>query len=211
MPMNTFTAPDSLRAEIAAAAARLIAEEGADYHSAKRKAAQQILGNHKPKGNYLPDNNEIEDQVREYNELFFADTQPARLQHLRQTALAFMQEIAHFHPYIAGAVCNGTAGEHSDIHLQLFVDSTKDVEIDLLNRHIDFDLSENNRGNKAAPLETLSFIWRNEGFHLDLYDSSGQRQLSNQARSQRLDANGLRALLASSTASATNSPAAAHE
>ena len=34
-----------LRSEIAAAAARMIAEDGADYGSAKRKAAKLILGN----------------------------------------------------------------------------------------------------------------------------------------------------------------------
>lgn len=199
--MKPYTPPDSLRAEIAAAAARLIAEEGIDYQGAKRKAAQQILGNHKPKGNYLPDNSEIEDQVREYNDIFFADTQPARLHHLRQIALAFMQEIRHFNPFITGAVCNGTAGEHSDIHLQLFIDSCKEVEIDLLNRGIDFELSENARGNKTGPVETLSFMWRNEGIHLALYNSSDQRQLSKEARTQRLDAAGLRELLNSANSS----------
>ncbi len=197
--MSTYTTSETLRAEIAATAARLIAEEGLDYQSAKRKASQQILGNHKPKGNYLPDNTEIEDQVREYNEVFFADTQPARLRHLRQIGLAFMQEIKHFNPYIVGAVCNGTAGDHSDIHLQLFVDSTKDVEIDLLNRNIDFTLTENQRSNKGNPLETLSFMWHNEGVHLALYDRVDQRQLSKEARSGRLDMAGLRELLETSS------------
>eukprot|EP01036_Dinobryon_divergens_P058505 gene58506-78044_t len=39
-----------LRSEIAAAAARMIAEDGADYGSAKRKAAKLILGNNKVSG-----------------------------------------------------------------------------------------------------------------------------------------------------------------
>lgn len=191
--MKAHTTSETLRTEIAAAAARLIAEEGLDYQSAKRKATQQILGHHRPKGSYLPDNAEIEDQVREYNEIFFADTQPARLRHLRQVGLAFMQEIQHFNPWIVGAVCNGTAGDHSDIHLQLFVDSAKDVEIDLLNRHIDFTLTEHQGNNN--PLETLSFLWRNEGIHLALYDRIDQRQLNKEARSARLDMAGLRALM----------------
>ncbi|MFX5937691.1 hypothetical protein ABTE71_20255, partial [Acinetobacter baumannii] len=80
-----FTSPtEQLRAEIAAAAARMIAEDGADYGSAKRKAAKQILGNQKVRGEIMPDNEQIEEEVRIYNELFFADTQPARLLHLRQ-------------------------------------------------------------------------------------------------------------------------------
>ena len=58
---------ERLRAEIAAAAARLIAEEGSDYNSAKRKAAKQILGGTKAQGKYLPDNSQIEEEVRVYN------------------------------------------------------------------------------------------------------------------------------------------------
>ncbi|MGC8016068.1 hypothetical protein ACP3V9_25135, partial [Salmonella enterica] len=66
-----FTSPtEQLRAEIAAAAARMIAEDGADYGSAKRKAAKQILGNQKVRGEIMPDNEQIEEEVRIYNELF---------------------------------------------------------------------------------------------------------------------------------------------
>ena len=36
--------PARLREEIAQAAARMIAEDGADYATAKRKAARQVLG-----------------------------------------------------------------------------------------------------------------------------------------------------------------------
>lgn len=81
-PMSEFefTSPtEQLRAEIAAAAARMIAEDGADYGTAKRKAAKQILGNQKVRGEIMPNNEQIEDEVRIYHELFFADTQPARL------------------------------------------------------------------------------------------------------------------------------------
>src|SRR5690606_26922194 len=128
-----------LRAEIAAAAARLIAEDGVDYASAKRKAAKQILGNSKIRGDVLPDNTMVEDEVRAYNALFFADTQPVRLRHLRQLALDLMSELTAFQPYLTGAVLNGTAGEHSDIHIQLFVDNTKEVAIYLLNKGVDFE------------------------------------------------------------------------
>ena len=55
-----MTVPSSeyelIRAEIAALAARLIAEDGTDYGTAKRKAARQILGNARINGNVLPDN-----------------------------------------------------------------------------------------------------------------------------------------------------------
>src|SRR4051812_34913148 len=127
MPNNHPNDIESLRAEIAAAAARMIAEDGADYGSAKRKAVKQILGDAKVAGRILPDNAQIEEEVRLYNELFFADSQPARLVRLRRLALQVMTELAHFNPYLTGAVLNGTAGVHSDIHLQLFADSPKDV------------------------------------------------------------------------------------
>jgi hypothetical protein len=131
-----------LRAEIAAAAARLIAQDGADYNSAKRKAARQILGDTQPPPNLLPDNAQIEAEVRIYQSLFHADTQPARLFRLRTLAVDIMEGLSAFHPFLTGAVLNGTAGPHDDIHLQLFADSAKEVEIFLLNRNLQIDISE---------------------------------------------------------------------
>jgi hypothetical protein len=171
MPNNPFSELEQLRAEIAAAAARMIAEDGADYGSAKQKAVRQILGNTKMRGDILPDNAQIEEEVRQYNELFLSDTQPARLQHLRALALRVMEEFARFNPYLTGAVLNGTAGEHSDIHLQLFAESPKDVEIFLLNKNIDFEVSEtpHYKGRRNEPVETVSFMREREGVHLALY------------------------------------------
>lgn len=177
------TDTEYLRAEIAAAAARMIAEDGADYATAKRKAARQILGDNKPRGDVLPDNAQVEEEVRLYHALFFGDTQPARLLHLRQLALQLMQELQQFTPYLTGAVLNGTAGEHSDIHLQLFTSSAKDVEIFLLNKNIDFEVSESppfKGANRHDPVETLSFLFRQrgstpEGVHLAVYDTDDLR------------------------------------
>jgi hypothetical protein len=170
--MTNFTSStEMLRAEIAAAAARLIAEDGADYGTAKRKAAKSILGNTKTRGDIMPDNAQIEDEVRLYNEIFLGDRQPARLLHLRKLALQLMEELSAFSPYLTGAVLNGTAGEHSDIHLQLFADSAKDVEIFLINKNVDFDVSETLHFNgHADPVEMVSFMWQEEGVHLALYE-----------------------------------------
>src|SRR5690606_23338070 len=98
---------EQLRAEIAALAARLIAEDGVDYGAAKQKAARQVLGNSRVRGKVMPDNYQIEDEVRTYNELFFSDSQPARLLHLRRLALRLMDELAPFSPFLTGAVLNG--------------------------------------------------------------------------------------------------------
>lgn len=167
---------ESLRAEIAAAAARMIAEDGADYGSAKRKAARQILGNAKIPGNVLPDNAQIEDEVRIYQELFFSDSQPARLLHLRKLALRLMTELIQFNPYLTGAALNGTAGEHSDIYLQLFAESPKEVQIYLLNKNIQFEVSESPHFKSGhEPVETVSFILEKEGIHLALYEINDLR------------------------------------
>lgn len=194
MMIHTPNEAESLRAEIAALAARMIAEDGADYASAKRKAAKQLLGNQKIKGDVLPDNAQIEQEVREYNELFFGDTQPQRLLQLRQLALELMDELERFHPYLVGAVLNGTAGNHSDIHLHLFADNTKDVAIYLLNKDIQFEVSEsfNNRNDR---IETLSFMHKNEGVHLVLQDQDAIRSGHGKS-TERASATALRALLA---------------
>ena len=67
-------------AAIAVAAARLIVEEGMEYGAAKRRAARDLGGN--ARNGDLPGNDEIEDEVRAYLELFRADTQPAELAEL---------------------------------------------------------------------------------------------------------------------------------
>lgn len=182
----------SLRAEIAAAAARMIAEDGADYGTAKRKAVRQILGERKAPGDIVPDNAQIEDEVRLYNELFFGDRQPARLLHLRKLALRMMTELIQFNPYLTGAVLNGTAGDHSDIHLQLFAESAKDVQIYLLNKNIQFDVSESGHFKKRnEPVETVSFMLENEGIHLALYEQDDLRGAIKTTASRRAERAGI--------------------
>ena len=170
-----------IRDEIASLAAKFIAEEGAEYGTAKRRAVKQLLGNQKLNGNILPDNTQIEQQVREYQALFFADSQPARLLHLRQLVALLMQELAQFNPYVIGAVFNGTAGEHSDIHLHLYTDNSKDVAIFLLNLGIDYEVSEH-QGKRGEALETLSFLYKNEGVHLLVHDIDDLRHTDKNER-----------------------------
>lgn len=200
MSSHFLTESDHLRAEIAAAAARLIAEDGVDYGTAKRKAAKQILGNNKVRGDVLPDNAMVEDEVRAYNALFFADTQPRRLRHLRELAVRLMRELEVFQPYLTGAVLNGTAGDHSDIHLHLFADSAKDVEIYLLNKGVDFDVSESPHFNGHGDIETLSFLWQNEGVHLAIYDVDDLRHSGGRKAGGRAERAALAAVIALLTA-----------
>ena len=186
---------ERLRAEIAAAAARMIAEDGIDFGTAKRKAAKQILGNRKVRGDILPDNTQVEAEVRIYNALFFPETQPARLRHLRQLAAVLMGELLQFSPWLVGAVLNGTAGDHSDIHLHLFTESAKEVEIFLLNKDIDFAVSEVSGSRpRSDPVEILSFMWRDVGVHLSAYPIDDMRSAG---KTERADLRALKLLLES--------------
>lgn len=185
--MNEHTNGDALRAEIAAGAARLIAADGTDYATAKRKSARQVLGKARIRGDMLPDNAQIEEEVRLYNELFLADSQPGRLLQLRLLALQWMERLAGFHPYLTGAVQNGTAGEHSDIHLQLFPDNAKDVAIFLSNQGIRFKVSETPPcTGHPGTLETLSFIWHGEGVHLTLHEADDLRSTARSAPRKKI-------------------------
>ena len=174
MMISTSTDAEALRAEIAALAARMIAEDGADYGSAKRRAAKQLLGNQKIRGDVLPDNSQVELEVREYNALFFGDSQPQRLLALREIALDVMQKLDKFNPYLVGAVFNGTANKHSDIYLHLYTDNSKEVAIFLLNMNIQYEVSEStNKRNET--METLSFMNQNEGVHLLIHSHDDLR------------------------------------
>ena len=128
---------DGLRREIAAAAARLIADGGLDYGSAKTKAARELCGGRAPKGS-LPDNDEIDEALREHLELF-DEGHAERVARMRRTAVALMDRLAHFHPLITGGVWKGVVAEHAPIHLQLFHDNGKEVHYWLLDHRIDFD------------------------------------------------------------------------
>ena len=191
-----------LRSEIAATAARLIARDGASYSTAKRKAARQILGERQANTGVLPDNAQVEHELRIYHTLFLGATQAARLFHLRCVALEVMQALAEFNPYLTGAVLNGTAGAHADIHLQLFADSVKEVEIFLLNRALGMRMSETPhfKGPRHDPVDTVSFVWRDEAVHAELYhldDLRGALKIKPDGKANRADEKTLRALLAS--------------
>ena len=192
-----------LRAEIAARAARLIAQDGADYATAKRKAARLVVGDDQALPNLLPDNTEIEGEVRKYQALFLGDSQPAQLRRLRSLGLEVMAQLAPFRPYLTGAALNGTAGEHDDVHLQLFADSAKDVIIFLLDRDVNIEISETPhfKGSRHDPVETVSFHWRKQQVHAELYemnDLRGALKPRPDGRPQRADINAVRAMLAAS-------------
>ena len=138
---------------IAAAAARLIVEEGIEYGVAKRRPARELrLGKRSAD---LPGNDLIEDEVRTYLELFHADTQPRELAELRAIAAQWMQKLAAFRPHLAGAVWRGTATRLNSVFLDLFCDDSKSAEIALIDMRIDYDVSSTD-GPRRRILDVLN-------------------------------------------------------
>lgn len=145
--------PNEMRRRIAHEAARMIAEDGGiDYGFAKRKAARQ-LG--MPDSRHLPDNREIEEALRSYQALYQGQEQQDRLSVLRELAVEYMELLSDFDPHLTGPVLNGTAGRHSEINLQLFTDSDKDLEFFLMNRRLAYHRSETRTEGQIYPHYSL--------------------------------------------------------
>jgi hypothetical protein len=191
---------NTLKEEIAAAAAALVVQEGLEYGSAKRRAVKQ-LG--LPERTALPDNALMDAQVEDYIALFCADTQPHELRALRTLALQWMERLAQFRPHLGGAVWHGTATCLSDIYLQLFCDDPKTAEINLINLGVRFEASTVT-GFKGELVDALSVhalckgLNEQVGVHLlvyDLDDLRGALQPDARGRKPRGDTAAVLALL----------------
>ncbi len=191
---------DTPKREIAATAARLVVEEGLEYGPAKRRAVRD-LG--LPARTALPNNDEIEAEVRDYIALYCADTQPGELRALRRLALDWMQRMAAFRPHVGGAVWHGTATRLSDVYIQMFCDDSKSAEIALIDHHVDYE-PRMVTGFHGEQVEALSVhamsreLGEEIGVHLlvyDLDDLRGALKPDAQGRVPRGDLAALRRLL----------------
>ena len=168
---------NTLQSEIAATAAALVVEEGLEYGPAKRRAVKQLGLAVRTE---LPDNDAVEEAVREYIAVFCADTQPAELLALRQLALVWMERMAAFRPHLAGAVWHGTATRLSDIYIQLFCDDSKSAEIALIEHNVDYE-PRTVTGFTGGKVEALSLsslckpLNEMVGVHLMVYDHDDLR------------------------------------
>jgi len=165
--------------EIAAAAARLVVEEGMEYGPAKRKAMRD-LGRRSGRAAELPSNEAVEDEVRAFIAIFCADTQPAELRALRETALQWMRRLAEFRPHLAGAAWRGTATRLSAVHLELYCDDPKCAELALVNAGVDYDVGQIERSGRE-PVQVLTVASPNAALgesvtvHLAIHDLDDQR------------------------------------
>jgi len=166
---------NGMRARIAAAAARLMAEDGInDFALAKRKAAR-VLGAAGTEA--LPGNDEIEDELRAYLALYQADEHPERVAELRRLALEAMNSLEHFNPYLTGPVLAGTAGPYAVIELQLFPESTKEVELFLIDRKLHYEASDERRysGDRARAVAVIELDWQGVPLRLSVFDPRDER------------------------------------
>jgi hypothetical protein len=166
-----------LQEELLNTAARLVVEEGLEYGAAKKRAVKQ-LG--LPSRAALPDNDALEDAVREYIDIFCADTQPQELRALRELALVWMERLPQFRPHLAGSVWHGTATRLSDIYISLFCDDPKSAEIALLNHNVRYEAREvTGFTGDAVPALSIHSLCQplNEavGVHLLIYDHDDLR------------------------------------
>lgn len=190
----------ALTAEIAAAAARLVVEEGMEYGPAKRRALRD-LGRGSTRAE-LPGNDEVEDEVRDYLALFCADTQPAELAELRRIAAEWMERLAEFRPHLTGAVWRGTATRLNDIHIELYCDDSKSAEIAMIDKRIDYEVGSR-PGPRNQPVDVLSLAARSPALgetvtvHLTVLDHDDLRgglRPDARGRTVRGDLQALRAL-----------------
>lgn len=168
---------EELKHEILACAARLVVEDGLEYGAAKRQAIQQL---NLPLRTPLPDNDALEDAVREHIAIFHAQTQPLELKRLREIALKWMLLMQEFCPHLSGAVWHGTATQHSDIYIQLFCDDPKMAEIHLINHQVKYFTDEfDGINNKSVySLCATEFIddWKQQTLiRMAIYDSNDIR------------------------------------
>jgi hypothetical protein len=123
----------------------------------------------------LPNNELTEQAVREYIDIFCADTQPTELAALRELALQWMHRVAEFRPHLSGAVWRGTATRLSDIYIQLFCDDAKSAELLLIDKGVRYEVHAVS-GFKGETVDALSVRSRcpvlNEeiGVHFMVYD-----------------------------------------
>jgi hypothetical protein len=194
---------DTVQSEIAAVAARLVVEEGLEYGPAKKRAVKQLGLDTRTA---LPDNDTLEEAVREYIEIFHGETQPAELAALRRLALTWMERLAEFRPYLGGAVWHGTATRLSDIYIQLFCDDSKSAEIALIDHQVAYT-PRTVTGFHGEPVEALSLssmspeLGEPVGVHLLVYDHDdvrGALKPDAQGRTPRGDMKAVRALLGES-------------
>jgi hypothetical protein len=154
------------RSRIAHGAARLMAEDGIeDYALAKRKAARQVGD---PDTRELPTNEEIDEALKAYRQIYHQEDHRERIRTLRETAVRAMRELEQFNPYLTGSVLTGNAGKYADVNLHLYTDSPKAVELYLIDRDIGYRTAQARLYCGGEPVTAPVYVLTDEDIEIGL-------------------------------------------
>ena len=188
------------RAEIANAAARLVAEgEAEQFAEAKLRAAQNLgLAN---SGN-MPDNIEVQMALINYLHFYEGQILIDRLVKMRQAALTAMRFLQDFEPRLVGPVLYGSAVQHSAVTLHLYTDELESVTRFLFEEKIEYQLTDTTlKVSSRESLDFPTFIVLNQELEFELvvfpwsYYSHPPLSGLNGRRYRRADANAVQQLL----------------
>lgn len=173
-PRPNSSRSGTLRREIAALAARMMAEDGiSDFGFAKRKAARQLGASENEAS--LPNNAEIEAELRAWQALYQDEEQAERVREMRRTAVEVMHLLEDFRPYLTGGALDGTAGRYTEVEIELYPESAKEVEIFFLNHDFAYEHREPRRPAPNTPEAILAFDWEHVPVRLSLYPANAER------------------------------------
>lgn len=106
------------------------------YLLAKQKAAARLGASTR---NGLPSNSEIEQALREWQQLYGGEGHLQVLDELRRSATAAMRFLAPFRPRLVGPVLEGTADQFSRVSLHLYADDPDAVVRFLMEKGVPFE------------------------------------------------------------------------
>ncbi len=165
------------RLRVAREAARLISEDGIrDYRHAKDKAARQ-LGIVDAQN--LPRNDELEQALREHQQLFHHNEHADVLRRLREAACDALEFFRPFHARLVGPVLSGTADRHSAVCLHLFSDPLENIHAFLDEQGIPFDETTRRmrtRRDRHEEVPVLQLMAEDTRFDLTLLPLVSRRQ-----------------------------------
>lgn len=126
------------RVHIAQEAAKIMHEQSLrDYQQAKQKACERLGISPRTA---LPGNDEIQQALAAYLELFKSDSQPGLLMQQRVAALEAMNFLIDFEPRLVGSVLHGTADKYAPVQLHVFAEPPELILQYLLDRGIPYKL-----------------------------------------------------------------------
>ena len=160
-----FDSINNNRLIVAMRAAEVIMEEGVtDYLFAKKKAAKSLglLTN-----DNLPSNQEIDNALKEYHNIFQAQVGLEVISKIKKDALNTMILFEDFNPHLTGQLLEGLIPKFPKIQINLFTDNIKEVEYTLLNKNITFDIKDTiyqeklskKKSTKVIPTFILEGVW----------------------------------------------------